>query len=108
MTGYCNWRYVFSFCALRAKTCAHGPGHRFPRHDVDVSGQQIHSCSAPTLFHVSRCWPWKNGLRVCDTHGRMRYADPAWPLTTAGEELADLDHDLSDLSEACIVLVTIL
>ena len=25
-------------------------------------------------------------------------ADPAQPLTTAGEELDDLDHDLSDLS----------
>ena len=26
-------------------------------------------------------------------------ADPAQPLTTAGEELDDLDHDLSDLSD---------
>ena len=26
------------------------------------------------------------------------YADPAQPLTTAGEELEDLDHDLCDLS----------
>ena len=25
-------------------------------------------------------------------------ADPALPLTTAGEELDDVDHDLSDLS----------
>ena len=29
------------------------------------------------------------------------YAGPAQPLTTAGEELDDLDHDLSDLSEVC-------
>ena len=29
----------------------------------------------------------------------MHYADPAQPLTTAGEELDYLDHDLSDLSE---------
>ena len=29
----------------------------------------------------------------------MSYADPARPLTTAGEELDYLDHDLSDLSE---------
>ena len=29
------------------------------------------------------------------------YADPAQPLATAGEELDDLDHDLSDLSEVC-------
>ena len=28
------------------------------------------------------------------------YADPAQPLTTAGQEPDDLDHDLSDLSEA--------
>ena len=28
----------------------------------------------------------------------MYYPDPAQPLTTAGEELDDLDHDLSDLS----------
>ena len=28
-------------------------------------------------------------------------ADPPQPLTTAGEELDDLDYDLSDLSEAC-------
>ena len=28
----------------------------------------------------------------------LYYADPAQPLTTAGEELDDLDHDLSDLS----------
>ena len=27
----------------------------------------------------------------------MHYADPAQPLTTAGEELDYLDHDLSDL-----------
>ena len=26
------------------------------------------------------------------------YADPAQPLTTTGEEVYDLDHDLSDLS----------
>ena len=26
-------------------------------------------------------------------------ADPAQPLTTLGEELDDLDHDLSDLCE---------
>ena len=26
------------------------------------------------------------------------YAFPAQPLTTAGEDLDDLDHDLSDLS----------
>ena len=26
---------------------------------------------------------------------------PAQPLTTAGEELDYLDHDLSDLSEVC-------
>ena len=25
------------------------------------------------------------------------YADPARPLTTAGEELDDLDHDLSEV-----------
>ena len=35
------------------------------------------------------------GLDLC-------YADPAQPLTTAGDELDDLDHDLSDLSEVCI------
>ena len=29
----------------------------------------------------------------------MYYADPAQPLTTAGEELDDLDRDLSDPSE---------
>ena len=29
----------------------------------------------------------------------LYYADLAQPLTTAGEELDDLDHDLSDLSE---------
>ena len=28
----------------------------------------------------------------------LYYADPAQPLTTAGEELDDLDRDLSDLS----------
>ena len=28
----------------------------------------------------------------------LHYADPAQPLTTAREELDDLDHDLSDLS----------
>ena len=28
----------------------------------------------------------------------LYYADPAQPLTTAGEELDDLDNDLSDLS----------
>ena len=27
----------------------------------------------------------------------LYYAHPAQPLTTAGEELDDLDHDLSDL-----------
>ena len=27
------------------------------------------------------------------------YADPAQPLTMAGEELDGLDHDISDLSE---------
>ena len=27
----------------------------------------------------------------------LYYADPAQPLTTAGEELRDLDHDLSEL-----------
>ena len=34
----------------------------------------------------------------------LYYADPAQPLSTAGEELDDLydlDHDLSDLSEVC-------
>ena len=29
---------------------------------------------------------------------RLQHADPAQPHTTAGEELTDLDHDLSDLS----------
>ena len=29
---------------------------------------------------------------------RMYYADRGQPLTTADEELDDLDHDLSDLS----------
>ena len=28
----------------------------------------------------------------------LYFADPAQPLTTAREELDDLDHDLSDLS----------
>ena len=28
----------------------------------------------------------------------LYYADPAQPLTAAGEELDDLDHDLSNLS----------
>ena len=28
----------------------------------------------------------------------LYYADPAQPLTTAGEKLDGLDHDLSDLS----------
>ena len=35
----------------------------------------------------------------------MYYVDPARPLTTAGEQPDDLDHDLSDLSnlsEVCI------
>ena len=31
----------------------------------------------------------------------LLYADPAQPLTMAGEEQDDLDHDLSDLSEVC-------
>ena len=30
-------------------------------------------------------------------------ADLAQPLTTAGEDLDSLDHDLSDLSQACKV-----
>ena len=29
----------------------------------------------------------------------LYYADPAQPLTAASEELDDLDHGLSDLSE---------
>ena len=29
----------------------------------------------------------------------LYYVDPALPLTTAGEEADDLDHDLYDLSE---------
>ena len=29
----------------------------------------------------------------------LQNADPAQPLTTAGDELDDLDHDLSDLCE---------
>ena len=29
----------------------------------------------------------------------LYHANPAQPLTTAGEELDDLDHDLSDLSD---------
>ena len=33
----------------------------------------------------------------------LYYTDPAQPLTTADEELGDLDHDLSGLSEVCIV-----
>ena len=36
----------------------------------------------------------------------MYHADPAQPLTTAGEELQDdLDHDLSELSEVCTALL---
>ena len=34
----------------------------------------------------------------------LHYADPGQPLTTAAEELDDLDHDLyldHDLSEVC-------
>ena len=31
----------------------------------------------------------------------LYHTDPAQPLTTAGEELDYLDHDLSDLSEVC-------
>ena len=30
--------------------------------------------------------------------GSVLHADPARPLTTAAEELDDLDHDLSDVS----------
>ena len=50
-----------------------------------------HSCclvgllQSAYLAHVSWIWP------VC-------CADPARPLTTADEELDDLDDDLSDLS----------
>ena len=29
----------------------------------------------------------------------LYYADPAQPLTMAGQELDDLNHDLSDLSD---------
>ena len=29
----------------------------------------------------------------------LYYADPAHKITTAGEEIDDLEHDLSDLSE---------
>ena len=36
------------------------------------------------------------GLDLC-------YTDPAQPLTTAGEELDDLEYDLSDLSEVWCV-----
>ena len=34
----------------------------------------------------------------------LYYADPAHPLTTAGEELDDLDRDLSDLSVRGVLL----
>ena len=33
----------------------------------------------------------------------LYHADPAQPVITTGKELDDLDHDLSDLSEVCIV-----
>ena len=33
----------------------------------------------------------------------LHYADPAQSLTTAGEELDDLDHDISDLSDLSVV-----
>ena len=32
----------------------------------------------------------------------LYYTDPQQPLTTAGEELDGLDHDLSDLSVRCV------
>ena len=39
----------------------------------------------------------------------LYYTDPAQPLTTAREELDDLDHDLSDLSfRGCQILATLL
>ena len=52
---------------------------------------------------------WPDGTRIisilcstCFPALDVYYADPAQPLTTAGEELDhldhDLDHDLSDLS----------
>ena len=34
----------------------------------------------------------------------MYYVDPGQHLTTAGEELDDLDRDLSDLSEVYLVV----
>ena len=41
----------------------------------------------------------------------LYHADPAQPLTTAGEELDDLGHDLSDLSvrgvERLIIIISI-
>ena len=34
----------------------------------------------------------------------LYHADLAQPLVTAGEELDDVDHDLSDLSEVCSIV----
>ena len=36
----------------------------------------------------------------------LYYADPAQPLTTAGEELDELDHDLSDQSVRAVYFLT--
>ena len=85
--------------ALRqCRVLTHRTSHRFLLHYPDLP------CRAdifPTL-HTRFCelmlpdgtriicmiWHMLPGLDLC-------YADPAQPLRTAGEELDDLDHDLS-------------
>ena len=78
-------------------------GCRFLPHDLDISGIIDHDLyDLQGSAHVAGWEPNK----TC--HGSIEHmfpgvdlycADPAQPLTTAGEKTSLLDHDLSDLSD---------
>ena len=63
-------------------------------------GRYIPDLYDPLLAHVVG-WELYNLhdlVRLSWVGSVLRYTDPAQPLTTAGKEMDDIDHDLSDLS----------
>ena len=69
-----------------------------PLHDPDLS-RQVYSRSCIYDLSCGRVGvAYSASSSTCIPELDMYCTGPAQPLTTAGEELYDLDHDLSDLS----------
>ena len=80
----------------------HTPERKIENHYSSSSRsfkQDLHSRSRMYLAHVV-WWDPTNlqDLARVSPGLDMYYTDPAQSLTTAGDKLYDLDHDLSDLS----------